>query len=116
MNKQVILYAGFMLFGVMISSLSQVLLKTAANKSYRSKIKEYLNPLVITAYTVFFLATLCTVFAYRVIPLSMGPVLESSSYVFVSVFGYFFFHEKIGKRKIAALALIISGIVVYSVF
>ena len=115
MTKQMYLYAGLMLGGVFISSLSQVLLKIAANKQYENRIREYLNPMVITAYSVFFLATLCTVFAYRVIPLSMGPVLESSSYLFVSVFGYLFFKEKITRRKITALSLIICGIVVYSV-
>lgn len=114
MSRELLPYAGLMLFGVLISSLSQVLLKKAADKEYSSKIREYLNFRVITAYTIFFLATFCTVFAYRAIPLSMGPILESSSYVFVSIFGYMFFGERFGKKKIAALALIICGIVVYS--
>ena len=107
-------FAGLMLFGVLISSLSQVLLKKAADKQYSSRIREYLNLRVIIAYAVFFAATLCTVFAYRVIPLSMGPILESSSYLFVSVFGYLFFHEKLEKKQIMALLLIICGIVVFS--
>ncbi len=116
MNSSMLPYAGLMLFGVLISSLSQVLLKKAAQKKYSSRVREYLNVRVVTAYAIFFLATLCTVFAYRVIPLSMGPVLESTSYVFVSVFGWLFFGERFGKKKIGALALIIGGIVVYSLF
>lgn len=115
MSKRELLYAGLMLFGVMISSLSQILLKTAANRTYSSRLKEYLNPLVMIAYAVFFGATLCTVWAYRVIPLSMGPILESSSYVFVSIFGYLFFREKMTKKKLIGLAAIICGIAIYSV-
>ncbi len=115
MSRRELLYAGLMLFGVMISSLSQILLKTAANRTYASRIREYLNPLVITAYAVFFGATLCTVWAYRVIPLSMGPILESSSYVFVSIFGYLFFREKMTKKKLIGLAAIVCGITIYSV-
>ena len=116
MDNRMLPYAGLMLFGVLISSLSQVLLKKAANREYSSRVREYLNLRVITAYGIFFLATLCTVFAYRVIPLSMGPILESSSYVFVSLFGYLFFGERFGKRKIGALTLIVGGIAVYSMF
>lgn len=115
MSRRELLYAGLMLFGVMISSLSQILLKTAANRTYASRIREYLNPLVITAYAVFFGATLCTVWAYRVIPLSMGPILESSSYVFVSIFGYLFFREKMTGKKLIGLAAIVCGITIYSV-
>ena len=114
MNEREWLYAGLMLFGVLISSVSQVLLKKAANRTYSSVLKEYLNPTVIFAYSVFFLATFCSVFAYRGIPLSMGPVLESASYLFVTIFGYFFFQEKISRRKIIALILIIGGILVYT--
>ena len=75
---------------------------------------ENLNPTVLTAYSVFFLATFCTVYAYRVIPLSMGPILESSSYLFVTLFGWIFFKEKLTQRKMLALALILGGIGVYT--
>ena len=108
------LYAGIFLFGVFISAVSQVLLKKSAQKSYESVIKEYLNPRVIFAYTMFLLATLMTVLAYKGIPLSYGPVLETTSYLFVTFFGVTIFHEKMGPKKIIALALIIAGILIYS--
>ena len=41
------LYIGIYLLGVLISSISQVLLKKAALRTYDSPLKEYLNPLVI---------------------------------------------------------------------
>ena len=110
------IYAGIMVFGVMVSSISQVMLKEATNRNYSSIIQEYLNPLVVAAYLFFFIATLCTIFAYRVIPLSMGPILESLSYVFISVFGCVFFKEKLTTRQLISLVLIISGIVLYSVY
>ncbi len=116
MNRVEMLYAGIMLFGVLISSLSQVLLKKSASKKHSTRIREYLNPSVLTAYAVFFLATFCTVFAYRVIPLSMGPILESSSYLFVTLFGWLFFREKLTKKKMFALILILGGIGIYTLF
>ena len=36
-----------LLFSVFISSVSQILLKKAADRTYESSLKEYLNPLVI---------------------------------------------------------------------
>lgn len=109
-------YAFAMIFGTFISSVSQVLLKKAAMRKYDNIIKEYLNFRVIIAYFIFFAATLCSLLAYKVIPLSMGPVLEASSYFFITFFGITIFKEKLTKRKIIALILIITGIVIYSVW
>lgn len=107
-------YAAIALFGVFLSAVSQVMLKKAAMKQYDTPVQEYLNPLVIFAYVIFVGTTLLSVLAYRGIPLSMGPVLEATSYLYVTFFGVKYFGEKVGPKKIAALALIIGGIVVYS--
>lgn len=107
-------YALFALFGVFISGISQVLLKKSAGRQYSSAIREYLNPLVIVAYAMFFGATLLSVYAYKGIPLSMGPILDATGYVYVTIFGITIFHEKLNARRILALVLIILGIVVYS--
>ena len=48
-------YALIVLLGVFISAISQVMLKKSAVKKYDSRIKEYLNPLVIFAYFIFFI-------------------------------------------------------------
>ena len=60
-------------------------------------------------------STLLSVFAYRGIPLSMGPVLEATSYIYVTFFGVKIFREKLDKKKLIALLLIIGGIAVYSI-
>lgn len=114
MNNNVFIYSLLILFGTLISSLSQVMLKKAALKVYPSKIREYLNPLVLGAYIIFILATLLSVYAYKVVPLSLGPVLEATSYIYVTVFGVKIFNEKINTKKLMALGLIITGVVVAS--
>lgn len=108
-------YAALLLIGVFVSAISQVMLKKASMKKYDSVIKEYLNPLVITAYIMFVGTTFLSIFAYRGIPLSMGPVLEATSYIYVTIFGVKIFKEKISAKKLIALAFIIAGIVIYSV-
>lgn len=116
MNRQLLSYAAMMLLGVFISSVAQVLLKKAAQKQYDSVIKEYLNLPVITAYAIFFAATFLSIFAYKVVPLSMGAILEATGYIWVTIFSATIFHEEVGKEKIIALAMILAGIVVYSCF
>ncbi|MCF0142870.1 MAG: multidrug ABC transporter, partial [Parasporobacterium sp.] len=69
-DKSILLYSGFVFFGTFISAVSQVMLKKAADKEYDSPIKEYLNPLVIGAYTIFVVATFMSILAYKVVPLS----------------------------------------------
>ena len=103
------------LSSVFISSVSQILLKKSANQKYDSKIKEYLNPRVMIAYGIFFMSSLITVFAYRFVPLSLGGILESSGYIFVTVLGYFFLHEKVNKKKLIGLAIILAGILVFNI-
>lgn len=112
---KIFLFSLIFVLGVLISAVSQVILKKSANIKYENPIQEYLNPRVIFAYFIFFMATLISIYAYKVIPLSMGPILDSTGYIFVTIFGVTIFKEKLSVRKIAALLIIIVGIVVYSV-
>ncbi|MBR5564932.1 MAG: EamA family transporter [Roseburia sp.] len=108
--KYIILF----LSAVFISSVSQIMLKKSANKTYESKLKEYMNPWVIIAYGLFFGATLVTVIAYKYIPLSLGPILESAGYFFVTILGMIFLKEKVGKKKALGLFIILAGIIVFN--
>ncbi|SFT33692.1 Solute carrier family 35 [Lachnospiraceae bacterium XBD2001] len=114
MNHSVLLYAGLVLLGTFISAVSQAILKKEASKEHKSLVQEYLNLPIVIAYGIFVLATFCSIFAYKVIPLSMGPILEATSYIYVTFFGVKLFGERINRGKVLALALIIIGISVYS--
>ena len=112
-NKE-FFYAAILLIGVLIGSISQVLLKRAAQRQYDSWIKEYFNLRVISAYVLFFGTTLLSVVAYKGIPLSWGPILESTGYLYVTAFGVTIFHEKMNRTKIMSLFLILTGIAIYA--
>lgn len=107
-------YMILFLVAVFISSVSQIMLKKSANKTYDNAIKEYLNPWVILAYGLFFGATLVTVLAYKYVPLSMGPILESTGYFFVTILGMIFLKEKVGKKKAVGLVVILVGIIIFN--
>lgn len=109
------MYILVFLVSVFISSVSQIVLKKSANKKYDNIIKEYLNAPVIIAYGLFFASSLITVLAYKGVPLSLGPVLEASGYVYVAVLGALILKEKVSLRKLIGLVIIILGIVVSSI-
>lgn len=113
MNKEA-LYIIIFLLSVFVASVSQILLKTSANVQYEKKLQEYLNPKVIIAYMLFFASTLITVIAYKYVPLSLGPVLEATGYIFVSVLGYLILKEKISKQKLTGMIVIIVGILIFN--
>lgn len=108
------MYVGILLVSVLISSVSQIILKKSADRAYKNALAEYLNDRVITAYGLFFLSTVLTMIALKRVPLSMSPILESTGYIYISVMGYFFLKEKFTKRKAAGMALILVGIAIYS--
>lgn len=107
-------YASFVLLGTFLSAIAQVLLKKEAMRDHKNIKSEYFNPFVLIAYGIFLIATLLSIYAYKGIPLSMGPVLESTSYLYITLFGAYFFNERITFRKIIALLCIIAGIIIYS--
>lgn len=110
--SELTLYILIAIGSVALSSVSQLMLKVSANKTYPSKVAEYLNPWVICAYLLFFATTLIMVFAYRVIPLSLGPLIEALGYVFIALIGFVILREKITRKKALGMVLIIIGVVI----
>ncbi len=109
------MYVSIYLVSVFIASISQILLKKSALKQYDHRWKEYFNRYVIVAYGLLFFSMFLTIFAYRGVELKLGPVLETTSYLYVAVLSYIFLQEQISKRKKWGLALIILGIVVSNI-
>ena len=107
-------YALLSVLGVFLSSVSQVMLKKAAMRKHKNIWQEYCNPLVIFAYAIFFSTTLLGVLAYKGMPVSLGPVLETTAYLYITFFGVTIFKERLNAKKVLALFMIIAGIVVYA--
>src|SRR5699024_7064337 len=90
------------------------ILKKAALREHKNLLAEYTDWRVILGYGLFVGCTLLTMLAYRGVPLNVGPVLEATGYLYVTVFGVTIFHERMNGKKAAALALILLGIAVYA--
>jgi len=113
--NEVLLFSFVMIAAVFVSSCSQILLKRAADKTYSSRIAEYLNWRVIFAYGLFGFSALVNMYVLRHIPISLAPVLESTGYIFVAVLGFRFLKEKLSIKQLFGMALIIVGIIIFSI-
>ena len=71
-------YSLLLVFSTLISSISQVLLKKSADRTYKNRIREYLNPLVVSAYLIFVISAVMTMVAYKVVSISAGAMLVSA--------------------------------------
>ena len=101
------------MLSVVIASVSQILLKKSALKTYKSVIFEYLNPFVIFGYGLMVLSTVATTLAYSGLEYKNGPVIESLGYILVMILSWFFFREKLTKKKVLGNLLILLGIFVF---
>ena len=100
--------------GVIACSLSQLLLKSSAQKKHRLKVFEVFNPFVLVSYSVFMMALLVNIWAMsRGVQLKEVAMIESLGYVFVPLFSFFFLKESISKRTVCAILMIIIGILVF---
>lgn len=106
-------YLMILILSVVMASFAQILLKKSAARTYSSPIREYLNVCVICGYGLMFLSMFITIIAYRHLDFTNVPVVESLGYVIVMFLGYLFFKEKITKRKLLGMAVILGGIFAY---
>lgn len=73
-----------------------------------------LNWRVILAYAIFFGSLLINITAMsKGVNLKDMPVLESLGYVFVPILSWVFIKEKIDKRMLVSMCLIIIGIIIF---
>ncbi len=107
------IFYGFMLASVVISAFSQILLKKSAKREHKSAIYEYLNPYVICGYGLLVVSTITTILAYKGIDYKEGPVIESLGFILVMILSFFFFGEKITKKKALGYLLILAGVFVF---
>ncbi|NMB06993.1 MAG: EamA family transporter [Tissierellia bacterium] len=97
-----------------IVAISQCILKSSANRKHKSIIGEYINFRVIFGYGLFMLSLFLNVIAYQGIPYKLGPIIASTSYIFIMILSRVILKEKITKRKVLGNILILTGIIIFA--
>lgn len=95
------------------SALSQILLNISAKKTYKSKIREYLNKWVISSYVILAIVLVINVYLLKFMNLKEENAVASSTYVFVLILSRIFLKEEITWKKLLGNILIVIGILIF---
>lgn len=102
-----------MVIAAFLAAISQLLLKKSAEKQHKDRLREYINPYVLSGYALLVVSLLINMWSYQGVEYRYGPVINASSYIFVLILGHLFLKEKITARKLWGNVLIVAGILVY---
>lgn len=96
------------------AACAQMLLKQGAREEYASWWRQYINPWVIGGYAIMMGSLVLNVWCMsKGVLVKEVSTIESLSYLFVPVLALLLFKEKLTKRKICAIGIIILGIVLF---
>ena len=107
------MYFGILIIGVTVAACSQILLKIGANRPHVSLIRDYLNVPVISGYVLMALSVVCSMIAFRGLDYMSVPLMDALGFVLVPILSRVCFKEGFTAKKIAGIALIVAGMVVY---
>lgn len=108
------LYYILVILSVFAAACAQMLLKQGARRNYIGFWHQYLNPWVIGGYGIMACSLVLNIWCMsKGIQVKEVSVIESLSYFFVPVLAFLIFREKITWRKLAAIAIIITGVIIF---
>ena len=104
------------LCAVMLTGISQTLLKIGADSGARSNrfLASYLNLPTITAYGLILLVTILSVYALRDLPLKVFYSLTALNFIIVLGLSAVFLREEVSRDKVVAIGLIVFGVIVFN--
>ena len=108
------MYYLLVILSVFAAAGAQMLLKQGARQSYIGFWRQYLNPWVIGGYAIMACSLILNIFCMsRGVQVKEVSTIESLSYLFVPCMAFLLFREKITWRKAVAIAIIISGVILF---
>lgn len=108
------MYKLLVICSVFAAAGAQMLLKQGAKKDYPTFWRQYLNLWVIGGYGIMGASLLLNIFCLsHGVQVKEVSIIESLSYLFVPLLSWLFFKEKITWRKAGAIAVIMTGVVVF---
>lgn len=101
---------------VFLAACAQILLKQGARQQYDIWWRQYVNGWVIGGYAIMFGTMMMNIFAMsRGVEVKEVSIIESMSYLFVPILSCVVFKERLTWRKVCAIIVIVSGVLVFFV-
>ena len=108
------MYYAIVILSVFAAAGAQMLLKQGARQNYVGFWRQYLNPWVIGGYAIMACSLVLNIFCMsRGVQVKEVSTIESLSYLFVPCLAFILFRERITLRKAGAIAIIISGVILF---
>ena len=103
---------GYLLGGVMLAALGQVLFKVGAIG--RNELSDFLNPAIFGGLFCYGLGTMLWIFALSRAPLTIVYPFTALTFVIVYAAGVLWFGEETSIRSLLGIAMILSGLFLVS--
>jgi len=100
--------------GVLLTAISQLLMKQGARKLRKSALRLYFNIYMLTAYFTLVVVTLLNLYAYREIPLKIGLMLAPVALILVGVLSSWLLKERLTRVQIFGAFVILMGVTVFN--
>lgn len=110
------MYYIIVIASVFLAACAQMLLKQGACQECAQWWRQYANGWVIGGYAIMFGTMIMNIYAMsKGVQVKELSIIESMSYLFVPTLSFVIFKEKLTWRKIFAIAIIITGVIVFFV-
>jgi drug/metabolite transporter (DMT)-like permease len=104
------------MLAVFVTAISQILLKLGAehHEGRDTLLRVYLNRKTIGGYVLLFMVTILNTYAFREIHLKMAVVFQPMTFLSVVVLSFWLLDERLSRRQLAALGVIVLGMAVFN--
>lgn len=103
------------ILAIILTAISQLLLKFGANKGIKKNIFfSFFNIYTLSGYSILLISTILSVFALQIIPLKITIMLLPLVYILVGFFSFIFLKESLSKNKLLGSIIIIIGIILFN--
>ena len=110
------MYYLLVISSVFLAACAQMLLKQGARQEYARWWRQYINGWVIGGYMIMLATMVVNIFAMsKGVQIKELSIIESMSYLFVPTMSFILFKEKLSWRKLLAIVIIITGVIVFFV-
>lgn len=108
------MYYAIAILNLLAAAAAQMCLKKSAKDSHESKIREYVNHWVCIGYSLMGMSMLGNIFVMsKGVQIKELGALGSLNYLFIPLLAFFIFNERISKRKISSILVILTGTIVF---
>ena len=108
-------HAASLVLAVILTAAAQVLMKRSVNNhAGKGLVRTYLNPQMLTAFVLLLATTLLNAFAYKTIPLKTAVLVLPSTFLLVGFLSFALLKERVSRRQLVAVVVILVGIIFYA--